>query len=122
MQCYYRQFVQVTPLSLPGIILVDTAVLVERYSALSVWCNSVVWCRVRAIIYQGGLCSLAEGVSLDGDNPDHILWVYEKAQDRAREYRIEGVTYRLTQGGTVHYICSSSYSLLLILLPTIRSC
>ena len=36
--------------------------------------------------------------SLDGDNPDHIKWVYEKSQQRANEYGIQGVTYRLTQG------------------------
>ena len=41
----------------------------------------------------------AEGVAIDGDNPDHILWLYERAQDRAKDYRIQGVTYRLTQGG-----------------------
>ena len=39
-----------------------------------------------------------EGVSLDGDNPDHMQWVFEKAQDRAREYGIQGVTYRLAKG------------------------
>ena len=87
-----------------------------------------MWCRVtstpiQAIIY-GGVCSLAEGVSLDGDNPDHILWVYEKAQDRAREYRIEGVTYRLTQGGTMHYTFVAALYLphTSLILPTIRSC
>jgi ubiquitin-activating enzyme E1 C len=39
-----------------------------------------------------------DGVALDGDNPDHILWVFERAQERAKEYGIQGVTYRLTQG------------------------
>ena len=39
-----------------------------------------------------------EGVSLDGDNPDHMQWAFEKAQDRAREYGIQGVTYRLAKG------------------------
>lgn len=43
------------------------------------------------------LCS-PDGVSLDGDSPDHIMWVYEQAQRRADEYGIQGVTYRLTQG------------------------
>lgn len=37
-------------------------------------------------------------VSIDGDNPDHITWIYEKAQERADEFGIQGVTYRLTQG------------------------
>ena len=27
-----------------------------------------------------------------------MQWVFEKAQDRAREYNIQGVTYRLTKG------------------------
>ena len=35
---------------------------------------------------------------IDGDNPDHISWIFEKSQDRAAEYGIQGVTYRLTQG------------------------
>ncbi|XP_053705476.1 NEDD8-activating enzyme E1 catalytic subunit isoform X1 [Synchiropus splendidus] len=36
--------------------------------------------------------------SLDGDNPEHIQWVFERAQERAAEFNITGVTYRLTQG------------------------
>ncbi|RVE70888.1 hypothetical protein OJAV_G00068430 [Oryzias javanicus] len=36
--------------------------------------------------------------SLDGDNPEHIQWVFERAQERAAEFSITGVTYRLTQG------------------------
>ena len=39
-----------------------------------------------------------KGVSIDGDNPDHIMWIFEKSQERAAEYGIQGVTYRLTQG------------------------
>uniref|UniRef100_A0AAQ4PHL2 NEDD8-activating enzyme E1 catalytic subunit n=1 Tax=Gasterosteus aculeatus aculeatus TaxID=481459 RepID=A0AAQ4PHL2_GASAC len=36
--------------------------------------------------------------SLDGDNPEHIEWVFERARKRAAEFNITGVTYRLTQG------------------------
>lgn len=35
---------------------------------------------------------------LDGDDPQHVAWVYEKAQERAMKYGITSVTYRLTQG------------------------
>ena len=41
---------------------------------------------------------LFPGVPLDGDDPDHIMWIVEKAQQRAEEYDIQGVTYRLAQG------------------------
>ncbi|XP_035595557.1 NEDD8-activating enzyme E1 catalytic subunit-like isoform X1 [Oncorhynchus keta] len=39
-----------------------------------------------------------DGVGLDGDNPEHIHWVFQRAQERAVDYSITGVTYRLTQG------------------------
>ncbi|XP_040061113.1 NEDD8-activating enzyme E1 catalytic subunit isoform X1 [Ixodes scapularis] len=39
-----------------------------------------------------------DGIFIDGDNPDHVQWVHEKALERAKEYNIAGVTYRLTQG------------------------
>eukprot|EP00049_Salpingoeca_infusionum_P004734 m.82948 g.82948 ORF g.82948 m.82948 type:complete len:431 (-) comp12706_c0_seq2:1288-2580(-) len=35
---------------------------------------------------------------LDGDNPDHVSWLYQQASERAKEFGIQGVTYRLTQG------------------------
>lgn len=38
------------------------------------------------------------GVGLDGDDPQHLSWVYEKAQDRANQFHITGLTYRLVQG------------------------
>ena len=41
---------------------------------------------------------MLEGISIDGDNPDHIVWIYEKTLERADEFGIQGVTYRLTQG------------------------
>ncbi|CEF66497.1 NEDD8-activating enzyme E1 catalytic subunit [Strongyloides ratti] len=36
--------------------------------------------------------------SIDGDNPDHIMWIYEKALARAEKFGISGVDIRLTQG------------------------
>ncbi|KAK3519039.1 hypothetical protein QTP70_016382 [Hemibagrus guttatus] len=39
-----------------------------------------------------------DGVALDGDNPEHIQWVFQKSLKRAAEFSITGVTYRLTQG------------------------
>ena len=35
---------------------------------------------------------------MDGDNPEHLKWCFEKAAARAAEYGIEGVTYQLTMG------------------------
>jgi ubiquitin-activating enzyme E1 C len=35
---------------------------------------------------------------LDGDNPEHIKWLFETASSRATQYSITGVTYSLTQG------------------------
>lgn len=43
-------------------------------------------------------------VPLDGDDPVHLQWVYDKSMDRAQEFGIEGVTYRLTQGVVKHII------------------
>ncbi|XP_059384751.1 NEDD8-activating enzyme E1 catalytic subunit-like [Carassius carassius] len=39
-----------------------------------------------------------DSVAPDGDDPKHIQWVYQKSRDRAAEFSINGVTYRLTQG------------------------
>lgn len=35
---------------------------------------------------------------LDNDDPDHISWLLSKAQERASQYDIQGVTWSLTQG------------------------
>ncbi len=40
----------------------------------------------------------ADEVGIDGDNPDHIRWLYDKSVERANSYGIAGVTLRLTQG------------------------
>lgn len=40
----------------------------------------------------------SDGVVIDGDDPDHVTWLLEQAEQRATQYNITGVTYRLTQG------------------------
>ena len=35
---------------------------------------------------------------MDTDDPEHIDWLFNKASHRAREFKIEGVTWSLTQG------------------------
>lgn len=35
---------------------------------------------------------------LDTDDPEHIGWLYKTALARAQEFKIEGVTWSLTQG------------------------
>lgn len=36
--------------------------------------------------------------AVDGDDPAHVSWIYDKAMQRAKDHGITGVTYRLTQG------------------------
>lgn len=35
---------------------------------------------------------------LDTDDPEHIGWLFKTASARAKEFKIEGVTWSLTQG------------------------
>ncbi|XP_046835883.1 NEDD8-activating enzyme E1 catalytic subunit [Vespa crabro] len=35
---------------------------------------------------------------IDGDDPQHINWIYEKSSERAAQFGIQGLTYRLVQG------------------------
>jgi len=35
---------------------------------------------------------------MDTDDPEHISWLYQTAVARANEFKIEGVTWSLTQG------------------------
>ena len=35
---------------------------------------------------------------VDGDDPEHITWLFQTAKKRADEFKIPGVTYSLTQG------------------------
>nr|WCZ58532.1 NEDD8-activating enzyme E1 catalytic subunit [Andalucia godoyi] len=39
-----------------------------------------------------------KGETLDGDDPNHVKWVFERSAERARAFGIQGVTYRLAQG------------------------
>ncbi|PWN25814.1 hypothetical protein BDZ90DRAFT_233828 [Jaminaea rosea] len=39
-----------------------------------------------------------EGKKVDGDDPEHISWLLSRAQERAKEHGITGVTWELTQG------------------------
>ena len=49
---------------------------------------------------------ITEEVAVDGDDPEHIQWIYNHAKQRADEYNIRGVTYRLTQGiRTTKFYC-----------------
>lgn len=41
---------------------------------------------------------LKKDAKLDTDDPDHIEWLYREASARAAEFKIEGVTWALTQG------------------------
>uniref|UniRef100_A0A669C1D0 NEDD8-activating enzyme E1 catalytic subunit n=1 Tax=Oreochromis niloticus TaxID=8128 RepID=A0A669C1D0_ORENI len=53
-----------------------------------------------------------DDMALDGDDPEHIQWVYQKSLERAAEFSITGVTYRLTQAACateVFKIASSAY-------------
>ncbi len=47
------------------------------------------------------------GVEVDGDNPDHVSWIMKAAQERATQYGIKQVTYRLTQGHFFPMLISS---------------
>lgn len=39
-----------------------------------------------------------KGVKLDKDDPVHMTWIFERAKERAEQFRIMGVTFKLTQG------------------------
>uniref|UniRef100_A0A3B3X6A0 NEDD8-activating enzyme E1 catalytic subunit n=1 Tax=Poecilia mexicana TaxID=48701 RepID=A0A3B3X6A0_9TELE len=53
-----------------------------------------------------------DGVALDGDDPEHIQWVFQRSLERSAEFNITGVTYRLTQAACateVFKLATSAY-------------
>jgi ubiquitin-activating enzyme E1 C len=56
------------------------------------------------------ICLSFQDTGVDGDNPQHVQWIYEQALKRSEDYDIKGVTYRLTQGTpgklfkTMHFV------------------
>jgi len=45
-----------------------------------------------------------QGEKVDGDDPNHIQWIFDRALARAKDFNISGVTYKLTQGVVKHII------------------
>lgn len=43
-------------------------------------------------------------VSIDTDEPAHVNWIYERSLERAEQFHITGVTYRLTSGVIKHIV------------------
>ena len=71
------------------------------FGGKTIWCNGssyyiILHCHIA--LHHEYYIYLIEGVVIDGDNPDHVSWLLEQAEQRAAQYNITGVTYRLTQG------------------------
>ena len=45
-----------------------------------------------------GLQPNGKPVAVDGDDPDHILWIAQRAQERGSLHGIDGITFPFTQG------------------------
>jgi ubiquitin-activating enzyme E1 C len=41
---------------------------------------------------------IKDGEEIDGDDPAHITWIYQRSLERANQFGIRGVTYRFAQG------------------------
>uniref|UniRef100_A0A3P8RMA0 NEDD8-activating enzyme E1 catalytic subunit n=1 Tax=Amphiprion percula TaxID=161767 RepID=A0A3P8RMA0_AMPPE len=63
-----------------------------------------------------------DDVILDGDDPAHIQWVYQKSLERAAEFNITGVTYRLTQGERTKHICCQQNTVAFLAAPLGPAC
>jgi len=60
--------------------------------------HCIQYCYIEEWRIQKGKEGIADDEPVDGDNPRHVQWIYEKAVERANNFGIAGVTYRLTQG------------------------
>eukprot|EP01061_Rhynchopus_euleeides_P017379 TRINITY_DN2889_c0_g1_i3.p1 TRINITY_DN2889_c0_g1~~TRINITY_DN2889_c0_g1_i3.p1 ORF type:complete len:456 (+),score=197.28 TRINITY_DN2889_c0_g1_i3:49-1416(+) len=45
-----------------------------------------------------GVLPNGNAAPVDGDDPDHIMWIAQKAQERGAAHGIDGITYAFTQG------------------------
>ena len=70
------------------------------------WASVLEWPRVKGgeFLHSFSRCKVyryaerLQDKKMDTDNPEHISWLYQVALKRAKEFKIEGVTYSLTQG------------------------
>lgn len=50
------------------------------------WAHQIAWGEKR------------KGEQFDGDDMEHVAWIYQTAMERARQFSISGVTFSMTQG------------------------
>ncbi|KAG2374273.1 hypothetical protein C9374_010843 [Naegleria lovaniensis] len=60
--------------------------------------HCIQYCYIEEWRNTKGKEGIADDEQVDGDNPRHVQWIYEKSVERAKNFGIAGVTYRLTQG------------------------
>jgi len=54
--------------------------------------------RIHQLRWRSRALNNAIETTLNTDNPEHLMWVFQTAEKRAKEFQILGVTYSLTQG------------------------
>ena len=74
------------------------------------WASVLEWPRIHG-----------DQLRLDTDNPDHISWLYERASERALQFKIEGVTWSLTQGVVKNIIPAIASTNAIIAGPSLLS-
>src|SRR5271170_1025968 len=62
------------------------------------WASVLEWPRLFPGTFLVHIHLIFLDTKLDNDNPEHIQWLFETASSRAKEFKITGVTYSLTQG------------------------